>query len=369
MKDDAHFMARALELAARGMFTTDPNPRVGCVLVKDGVVVGEGWHCRVGGPHAEIEALRDAGMRARGATAYVSLEPCCHYGKTPPCTEALMSAGIARVVAAMEDPNPAIAGRGLDVLRRGGLPVACGLLREDAEALNRGFCARMRTGRPLIRSKLAMSLDGRTALASGESRWITGEAARRDVHRLRARSSAILTGVGTVLADDPVLTARLDSGVDVLQPARIVLDSNLRTPASAKILRQPGRTVIVTVSDDAARREALSKTGADVVILERDPTAHRVSLEALCRYLGQTEFNEVLVEAGAVLNGALLQAGVIDEWLLYVAPCVLGSTARGLFDLAGIGTMRDRPELRYTEVRQIGTDLRLTLVRADRKTE
>jgi len=369
MTDDAHFMARALKLAARGLFTTDPNPRVGCVLVKDGSIVGEGWHRRVGGPHAEIEALRVAGPRARGATAYVSLEPCCHYGKTPPCTESLISAGVVRVVAAMEDPNPAVSGRGLAVLRQGGLVVECGLLGTDAEALNVGFCTRMRTGRPFMRSKLAMSLDGRTALASGASRWITGAAARLDVHRLRARSSAIVTGVQTVLADDPALTVRLDAGEEVLQPVRVVLDSGLRTPPSAEVLKPPGRTVIVTASNDAKRRSALSTAGAEVVTLERDPCGAGIRLDALTRYLGDAEFNEVLVEAGAALNGALLRAGLIDQWLVYVAPCVLGADARGLFDLGGLTCMSDRPELHFTDVRQLGRDLRLTLTSAPARPE
>lgn len=359
--DDAQFMRRALDLAARALFTTDPNPRVGCVLVKDGRIVGEGWHRRVGGPHAEIEALRAAGGEARGATAYVSLEPCCHYGKTPPCTEALIAAGVVRVVAAMEDPNPAIAGRGLEILRQGGLRVECGALSREAEALNVGFCTRMRTGRPFVRSKLAMSLDGRTALASGESRWITGPAARDDVHRLRARSSVIVTGIDTVLADDPALTARLDTGEAVLQPVRVVLDSRLRLPVTAKLLRQPGRTVIVTTSPDARRRQALADAGAEVVTLPGDAQGRGVDLAQLVRFLGDAEFNEALVEAGAVLNGALLRAGLVDEWRVYVAPCVLGSDGRGLFELSGLGRMSDRPELRYTDVEQIGNDLRLTL--------
>jgi diaminohydroxyphosphoribosylaminopyrimidine deaminase/5-amino-6-(5-phosphoribosylamino)uracil reductase len=360
--DDAQFMGRALDLAARALFTTDPNPRVGCVLVKDGRIVGEGWHRRGGGPHAEIEALRAAGADARGATAYVSLEPCCHYGKTPPCTEALIAAGVSRVVAAMEDPNPAIAGRGLEILRQGGLRVECGLLGLEAEALNIGFCTRMRTGRPFVRSKLAMSIDGRTALASGESRWITGPAARGDVHRLRARSSVIVTGIATVLADDPALTARLDPGEPVLQPVRVVLDSRLRLPVTAKLLRQPGRTVIVTASSDARRRQALADRGAEVVMLPGDPLGRGIDLTHLVRFLGEAEFNEALVEAGAVLNGALLRAGLVDEWLVYVAPCVLGSDGRGLFELSGLGCMSSRPELRYTDVRQIGNDVRMTLV-------
>jgi len=258
-REDAEFMFRALHLAERGLYTTDPNPRVGCVIVKDGQIVGEGWHRQAGGPHAEIEALRQSGDRADGATAYVSLEPCCHHGKTPPCTDALISAGIARVVAAMKDPNPRVAGEGLKKLKEAGVDVACGLLENAAAALNPGFCKRMKTGRPYIRSKLAMSLDGRTALPSGESKWITGEDARRDAHRLRARSSAIVTGIGTVLQDDPELTARLpEQAGEILQPIRVVLDSRLRIPATTRLAGGGNRTMVLTAVSDEERTQALS---------------------------------------------------------------------------------------------------------------
>ena len=363
-RDDIRFMARAIHLAERGLFTTDPNPRVGCVLVQEGQIVGEGWHRRVGGPHAEIEALCEAGARAVGATAYVTLEPCCHHGKTPPCTEALIISRVSRVVAAMEDPNPRVGGKGLAALRAAGIATDCALLKEEAEALNPGFCKRMRTGRPFIRSKLAMSLDGQTALASGESRWITGDAARRDAHRLRARSSAILTGVDTVVADDPSLTARLETGEDLLQPARIVVDSRLRTPTTAKLLRQTGSAIVVTTSKDQVRILELTEAGAEIVTLESDLCSHRVDLHALGRYLADSEYNEILVEAGAMLNGALLQAGLVDEWVVYMAPCVLGTASRGLFDLIGIERMSDRYELSITDVRQIGKDLRIRLLQA-----
>ncbi len=352
-------MARALTLAEKGLYTTDPNPRVGCVLVRDGAVIGEGWHRRVGGPHAEVEALRAAGGQALGATAYVTLEPCCHHGKTPPCTDALIAAGVVRVVAAMEDPDPRVGGKGLAALHAAGIATECGLLRDGAESLNPGFCSRMRCGKPFIRSKLAMSLDGRTALASGESRWITGDDARHDVHRLRGRSAAIVTGIGTVLGDDPSLTARLDG--DVLQPVRIVLDSRLRLPTNAKLLQQPGQTVVVTVSRDETRARRLIEAGAAVHVLDAADGAGRVPLEALGSYLARSEFNEVLVEAGAILNGALLQTGLIDEWIVYLAPCVLGDDARGLFHMAPLERMEQRPEMRLCEIRQVGRDLRLRL--------
>jgi diaminohydroxyphosphoribosylaminopyrimidine deaminase/5-amino-6-(5-phosphoribosylamino)uracil reductase len=354
---DHAFMARALQLAARGLYTTDPNPRVGCVLVKDGRVVGEGWHRCAGGPHAEIEALRSAGEAARGASAYVTLEPCSHHGRTPPCAEALVEAGVARVIAALQDPNPQVAGNGLARLQEAGIVTACGLLAEAAEEINRGFVRRMRTGRPWVTAKLAMSLDGRTALASGESKWITGEAARRDVHRLRARCSAILTGVETVLADDPALTARLE-GEDILQPLRVVLDSRLRTPPSAQLAWQEGAALILTLSDDTNRRKTLEAAGFQVVKLA-DDGAGRVSLDAVLDELGRREINELMVEAGPVLNGALLDAGLVDEWVIYMAPCVLGDTARGLFALPPFSGMAERVGLEWLDARMVGKDLRL----------
>lgn len=353
-------MARALRLAERGVYTTDPNPRVGCVLVREGEIVGEGWHQRAGGPHAEVVALRGAGERARGATAYVTLEPCSHHGRTPPCAEGLIEAGVRRVVAAMEDPNPRVSGRGLALLEQAGIEVSCGLLEHDAEGLNHGFVKRMRSGRPYVRSKLAMSLDGRTALASGESRWITGDAARRDVHRLRARSSAVVTGIGTLLADDPALTVRLGEGFDLEPPARVILDSRLRAPADAQIFRLPGRALIITGEAKPVARQRLADAGVEVVEVGTD-TAGRPDLDEVVNALGRMEFNEVLFEAGAILNGALMAAGVADEWIVYLAPCVLGDDGRGLFRLPGFACMADRPELEIQDVRQVGKDLRLTL--------
>lgn len=359
-ESDITYMAHALHLAARGRFTTDPNPRVGCVLVRDGRIVGEGWHRRAGEDHAEVDALRNAGTNAKGATAYVTLEPCSHHGRTPPCSEALIRAGVVRVVAAMQDPNPRVSGRGLECLRAAGVDTRCGLLEADAEALNAGFCKRMRKGRPLLFSKVAMSLDGRTALASGESKWITGEHARRDVHRLRAGSSAILTGVETVLADDPSLTARLeDEAADVVQPVRVILDSQLRTPPSAKMARLPGKTLILTVDTHDRSAGPLEDAGFEVCRVPSD-RAGRVDVHAALELLGSGGMNEVMVEAGAVLNGALLKGRLLDRLIVFMAPVVLGDEGRGLFAVPDVRRMGDRIELKLVDVRHVGRDLRMT---------
>jgi len=357
---DHEYMARALQLAERGLFTTDPNPRVGCVLVRDGDIVGEGWHERAGEAHAEVNALQQAGAQAAGATAYVTLEPCCHQGRTPPCTTALINAGVTRVVAGMEDPNPQVAGQGLQVLQAAGIETTAGLLTAAAEQLNPGFVMRMRQARPWVRLKLAMSLDGRTALANGTSQWITGQAARQDVHRLRARSSAILTGVGTVLADDPALTVRLDSGAadPVQQPVRVILDTHLQTPPASRLLDLPGETVIVTGTMDAAATAALTRPGVSVVNL---PQHHgRLDLAAVLQHLGAMAMNEVHVEAGATLSGALLTAGLVDELVLYMAPHLLGDTARGLFALPELEQMEQRMQLSINDIRAVGEDWRIT---------
>jgi diaminohydroxyphosphoribosylaminopyrimidine deaminase/5-amino-6-(5-phosphoribosylamino)uracil reductase len=352
---DLHYMARALKLARNGLYTTHPNPRVGCVLVRDGQVIGEGWHVRAGGDHAEIAALKNADA-ARGATAYVTLEPCSHHGRTPPCADALINAGIRRVVAAMQDPNPLVAGNGLAKLRTAGIETACGILEEEARRLNPGFIQRMTAGRPFVRSKLAMSLDGRTALESGESRWITSNAARQDVHRLRAQSSAILTGLGTVLADDPALTAR--TGDDVFQPLRIVLDTRLRMPAQMQLAKLPGCSLILTAAGDPRKMAELRQAGFEIHRLaEKDG---RIDLQAVMAFLADRQVNELLVEAGPTLNGALLAENLVDEWVVYMAPCVLGDRGRGLFTLPGIQTMADRKVLKLADVRQVGPDLRLT---------
>ena len=353
---DAAYMARAIKLASRGLFTTDPNPRVGCVLVKQNKIVAEGWHVRAGQGHAEVEALKQV-HDAREATAYVTLEPCSHHGRTPPCCDALIQAGVARVVVAMEDPNPLVAGQGLARLKAAGVDVRAGVLQEDAQTLNPGFIKRMLTGRPFVRSKLAMSLDGRTAMASGESKWITSPQARADVHRLRARSSAIMTGIETVLADDPALTVRIEE--DVLQPVRVVLDSQLRMPLTAQMLSLPGRNLIVTCSREQKKIEALRRMGCEVYCLEDD--RRRVSLAAVTGLLGDLQINEVLVEAGPTLNGALIAANLVDEWIVYMATSVLGNQARGLFNLPNVLRMADRKCLKLLDVRHIGPDLRLTL--------
>jgi len=365
---DIAFMAHALRLAERGLNTTDPNPRVGCVVVRDGKIVGEGWHCRAGEAHAEVHALRQAGERARGADVYVTLEPCCHHGRTPPCTEALIAAGVARVLVAGEDPNPRVAGEGLAHLTRSGIRVETGILKQEAERLNPGFFQRMRHGMPWVRCKLAMSLDGRTALANGESQWITGEAARRDVHAWRARSSAILTGIGTVLADDPALTVRLapplsarqGCGEQIRQPVRVVLDSRLRMPATARILEQAGQTRIFSAATaNPAAATALEAAGAKV---ERVPPAHGksgVDLVTVLRRLAQEEINELWVEAGPTLSGAFLQAGLVDELIIYVAPLLMGDGARGLFHIPVFTRLVDCPALEITDVRAVGDDWRI----------
>lgn len=362
---DAGYMARAVALARRGWYGTPPNPRVGCVLVRDGTVIGEGWHARAGDAHAEVNALRDAAARvggARGATAYVTLEPCRHSGRTPPCTDALIEAGVSRVVAGMTDPNPLVAGGGLRALAAAGIEVASGLLAADCEALNPGFSTRMRTGRPRVRVKLAASLDGRTAGADGESQWITGEAARADVHRLRAESGAVVTGTGTALADDPSLTVRLPAdeapGGRWRQPLRVVLDSRLRLPPTARMLGLPGRTLVFTAAAAGRNWDALAVAGAE---LRRVPVSDQgLDLTAVLRSLAtEDEINDVLVEAGPVLAGALVAAGLADELVLYVAPSVIGDGGRGLLHLPGVTRFADRRSLAITDIRAVGDDWRI----------
>ena len=356
---DRQHMSRALQLAERGLNSTDPNPRVGCVLVRDAVVVGEGWHAIAGGPHAEVVALQQAGEAARGATAYVTLEPCCHHGKTPPCSDALIAAGVSRVVVAMQDPNPLVAGKGLQHLLDKGITVASGLLGAQAEALNPGFVTRMRDGKPYVRCKLAMSLDGRTAMASGESKWITGAAARADVHRLRARSSAIMSGIGTILADDPSLTVRLENDqLAPRQPLRVILDPHLSTPPAARFLSQPGHSLIVTACEEKAPRELLEQAGAEVVALPQGADA--IDLPALMRLLAERQINEVLLETGAILSGAVLHAGMIDELVIYMAPKLMGDGAKGLFHTPGLEQLTDAVNLDIQDIRAVGNDWRIT---------
>ncbi len=355
---DHDCMAEALRLAERGLFTAQPNPRVGCVLVRGDRIIGRGWHQRAGGPHAEVAALQDAELRgesARGATAYVTLEPCNHHGRTPPCVDALLQAGIARVVAATPDPNRQVAGGGLKRLRGAGVTADSGLLAAEAEALNCGFFKRARTGLPWLRVKSAVSLDGRTALRSGASKWITGTAARSDVQNWRARSSAILTGIGTVLADDPSLDARVEA--DCVQPLRAVADTHWRTPVGSRLLREPQRTLIFGA--EPGPPAALQAT--DVECLSLPAVASGVDLEALLRELAGREVNEVQVEAGSRLCGALLAAGLVDEVLLYLAPVLLGDGGPGPFVLGPLESMAERTHLSIRESLRIGDDLRLRL--------
>ena len=353
---DHQFMARAIQLAAHGLYTTDPNPRVGCVIVRDNQIIGEGWHVRAGEAHAEIHALQQAGERAKGATVYVSLEPCCHHGRTPPCSDALIAAQVARVVVAMQDPNPHVAGNGMQQLREAGIQVELGLLEPQAKALNPGFIRRMHLRRPFVRNKLAMSLDGRTAMADGESKWITSDAARQDVQRLRARSSAIMTGVGTVLADDPAMTVRIP-GVE-RQPLRVIIDTHLSTPPSAKLLKEPGQTVIMTANSDEDVYAALRAAGAEIVQIGNDD--HGIDLHEVLEKLAELNVNEVLLETGATLSGAMLEAKLIDELVIYMAPLLMGNDARGLYRLPHLQHMADRIELDIQDVRAVGKDLRIT---------
>jgi diaminohydroxyphosphoribosylaminopyrimidine deaminase/5-amino-6-(5-phosphoribosylamino)uracil reductase len=354
---DHQFMAEAIRLAERGLYTTDPNPRVGCVITQGTEVVGRGWHVRTGEPHAEINALQDTGKNAAGGTAYVTLEPCCHHGRTPPCSDALIKNKISRVVIGMADPNPNVSGNGIQQLVKAGIEVEVGLLEQQAQNLNPGFIKRMRTGCPYVRSKLAMSLDGRTAMADGESKWITSSEAREDVHRWRARSSAIVTGVGTILADDPSMTARIEE--NVVMPLRVIVDTNLSTPLSAKILKQPGSTIVMTCSDDDDAIEQLQSAGAKIIQIARHH--NMVNLAAVMDKLGEMEINEVLLETGATLSGAMLEQGLIDEMIFYMAPSLLGDEARGLFRLPAIKNMSDRIELTVNDIRPVGRDWRISV--------
>jgi diaminohydroxyphosphoribosylaminopyrimidine deaminase/5-amino-6-(5-phosphoribosylamino)uracil reductase len=354
--NDSEGMQLALEWAAKGMFTTTPNPRIGCVIVQGGVVIGAGHTQPAGHAHAEIQALRDAEARGndvRGATAYVTLEPCNHFGRTPPCSDALVRAGLGRVVAAMSDPNPLVAGQGLAKLEAAGIAVSAGLMAEQAHELNIGFFSRMRRARPWVRMKSAASLDGMTALHGGESQWITGAAARADGHAWRARACAILTGIGTVKADDPQLNVR---AIDTpRQPRRIVVDSKLEIALEARVLAGGG-TWIVAATPDPEKEAALRAAGHDVILLPN--AAGKVDLAALMLELGRREINELHVEAGAKLNGSLIREGCVDELLLYLAPCLIGD-AQGMFALPALQRLDQKVPLRFHEIKQIGEDLRI----------
>jgi diaminohydroxyphosphoribosylaminopyrimidine deaminase/5-amino-6-(5-phosphoribosylamino)uracil reductase len=359
---DQTFMARAILLAKKGQFTTHPNPRVGCVIVKDNKIIGEGFHQRAGYAHAEINAINAATESLENATAYVTLEPCSHTGKTPPCADALVESGISRVVIAMQDPNPQVAGQGIKKLKDAGIVVDMGILETEASGLNPGFIKRMEKGLPWVRIKLAMSLDGRTAMASGESQWITGEAARADVQRLRASADAVMTGSGTAIADDPSLNVRLiedELGIEghVHQPLRVVLDSRLRMPLEAKMLTLDGETLIYTCADKLQRTKQLESAGARIEILASG--SEQLSLESVLKDLAKKHINEVHVEAGATLCGALLQQRFVDELVIYMAPSILGSDARGLLELPGLGQMKDKINLKIQDIRAVGDDWRI----------
>ncbi len=365
--NDHRYMAQAITLAKRGLYTTHPNPRVGCVLVKNNQVIGEGWHIKAGEAHAEINALANCSPdEAKGAIAYVTLEPCSHTGKTPPCSQALLNAGVKRVVVAMLDPNPLVSGQGLQQLKAAGIETSNGLLESAARDLNPGFIKRMERGLPYISVKLAMSLDGRTAMASGESKWITAEAARKDVQYLRAKSSAILTGQGTVVADNPSMNVRFTAselGIqgEVRQPIRVILDSTLKTPIDSQIFGFEGRTLIITTSNDQAKIDAFKSTAAELIVIEKekgsdDKVPLRTTLTLLAK---QYEVNEIHVEAGATLCGALLQESLVDEIIIYMAPHIMGSEARGLLNLPGLDLMENRIDLKIIDVRAIGDDWRI----------
>ncbi|GHT96704.1 riboflavin biosynthesis protein RibD [Betaproteobacteria bacterium] len=371
---DFCLMQRALTLAARGLFSTSPNPRVGCVLAQGDEMVGEGWHIRAGEAHAEVHALAAAGARARGATAYVTLEPCSHHGRTPPCAEALIAAGVGRVVVAMRDPNPLVAGRGMAMLRAAGIPTEEGLLAEEARELNIGFIARMTRGIPWLRLKIAASLDGRTALKNGQSQWITGAAARQDGHRFRARACALLTGIGTVRADNPQLNVRgvyaeSAESETARQPLKIILDSRLELSPEARLFADGASALVVSALDDKTRAQPLLDKGAEWLCLPEASNAagqgERIDLKRLMQELGRRGLNEVHGEAGATLNGAFIAAGLADELLVYLAPCLLGASARPLAALPELENLTERWSFGLQSCACIGQDVRMLCRRLD----
>ncbi len=354
---DCEFMARALQLARNGFYSAHPNPRVGCVLVHEGKVVGEGWHRKTGEAHAELVALQDAGESANGATAYVTLEPCAHHGKTAPCSEALIEADIAEVVVAMQDPFHQVDGNGLSALKAAGIGVRIGLMNDEAMRLNEGFISRMTRKRPFVRLKTAASLDGCTAMEDGESQWITGPEARADVQRLRASSGAVLTGIGTVLGDDPSLTVREESLVSQsMQPLRVILDNSLRMPLSARMLALPGKTAVFCIDD--SNRAALEDAGASVYVVPG--RNENTDLDAVLQKLAELEINDVLAEAGHTLAGSLLASGLVDELVIYQSPHIMGSQTQGMFTTPAWQQMGQRMQLDIIDVRRVGADTRIT---------
>lgn len=353
---DYTLMAQALRLAERGLYTTTPNPRVGCVIARDGRVIGSGWHEKTGQPHAEIHALNSAGAAACGATAYVTLEPCSHHGRTPPCANALIEAGISKVIVALEDPNPVVSGRGRALLEQAGVVVQTGLLQTEAHALNVGFVSRMIKRKPWVRLKIAASLDGKTALNNGASQWITGEAARQDGHRWRARSCAVMTGIGTVQADDPRLTVRQVN--TTRQPKKIVVDRRLAIPLTAKLLQSAEETWIVTATDDdSEKKAALQRMGVTVIVLPG--AGGMVDLKAVMTMLADSGINEILVEAGSGLNGALVAADLVDELVIYLAPHLLGDVAQGICKLPELVQLDQKKALAIQDLRMVGSDIRI----------
>lgn len=359
---DHVYMTKALRLAGKGLYTSQPNPRVGCVIVKDGKVVGQGAHLKAGEAHAEVNALNEAGAQAKGADVYVTLEPCSHYGLTPPCAEALMEAGVKRVYVAMQDPNPIVAGKGMQLLKDNGVEVQLGLLQAEAENLNPGFIKRMKTNMPYVRCKVASSLDGKTALSNGRSLWITGEAARMDVHRWRAQSDAVITGIGTVLSDNPSMTVRIEE--EAMQSLRVIVDSQLNIPLQAKILNEHDLeeypVAIAYARDKHGHAEKLRAMGVELLHLPQETSGNtRVHLLGLLDTLGQKGCNEVLIEAGHGLNGGFLQHSLIDECIFYYAPKLMGSDAMPLFSIKTISQMSQAIQLDLIDVRQIGGDIRV----------
>ena len=365
LNNHEYWMAKAIQLAQQGLYTTHPNPRVGCVLVKDDQLIGQGFHAKAGEGHAEVNALADATQAVDGATAYVTLEPCSHQGKTPPCADALIKAGVARVVYGMQDPNPEVSGKGLAKLKKAGIEIIGPVLEAECEALNPGFIKRMREGLPFVRVKLAMSLDGRTAMESGESQWITGPEARLDVQRLRAQSDAIVTGIGSVLADNPSMTVRIDNNdqdadpKSVRQPLRVIMDTALSILPEAKILYPAHQVCVFSVAEEVEpeHQDVLCKKGVTVRFAPRGEDGRLDLLDAM-EQLADLGINEVLLEAGAELAGGFLQAGLVDEIVVYIAPKLLGSSARPLFTLP-LETMSEAVELTLTSVSQVGQDVRL----------
>jgi diaminohydroxyphosphoribosylaminopyrimidine deaminase / 5-amino-6-(5-phosphoribosylamino)uracil reductase len=352
--DDHIFMTRALRLAEQGLYTTMPNPRVGCIIVKEGNVIGEGAHLKAGTPHAEVHALKQAGINAKGATVYVTLEPCSHHGRTPPCAEALIKAGVARVVIAMEDPNPLVAGKGVAAIQTAGITVLTGLMQLQAQSLNAGFISRMVNSMPLVRSKIAASLDGKTALHNGVSQWITGAEARSDVQHWRARSCAMLTGIGTVLQDNPSLTVR-ELAID-RQPIVVVVDSCLRIPLDAKLLNNE-HVLIAFATDPESKAEQLTSMGISLICIPNNQG--KVCLKSLLSHLAKMDVNEVMVEGGDGLNGALMALKLIDELVIYYAPKLMGSGAKGMFAFPAIASMQEVVNLDVLEVRHFGNDMRV----------